>query len=59
MVISLMLLIIHFFALNNNGAILKYVSGGSIGEKYNNIQTRIFKDITPINRSQLIVLLKD
>ena len=54
-----MLLIIHFFALNNNEAILKYVSGGSIGEKYNNIQTRLFKDITPINRSQLIVLLKD
>lgn len=43
----------------NNTDILKYISGGGIGTKYNNIQNKIFKETTPISKLQLIALLRD
>lgn len=37
----------------DNGTILKYVSGGEIGYKQNNIQTKIFNEINGLSKSEL------
>lgn len=43
----------------DNKELLNYIAGREIGEKYNNIQKRLFKEIDSYNESQLIQLLKD
>lgn len=42
----------------SNEEIMKYVSGGQIGEKYNNIQSRLFIEENGMIESQFIAALK-
>lgn len=48
----------HYWILDNN-MLRNYISGSEIGSKFNNIQKKIFKDIEPINKEQLIINLKN
>lgn len=45
--------------LVNNQTLRNYLNGGSVGQKYNGIQLRIFNDIAPLNLSQLVVQLSN
>lgn len=42
----------------NNETMLKYLSGGAIGEKFNNIQKRIFKTEQGLTESEFVDELK-
>lgn len=42
-----------------NSELIKYLSGGTIGEKHNNIQARIFKEQFPITEIFFIEFLKN
>lgn len=37
----------------NNELLRKYISGGAIGEKHNNIQSKFFKEVEPIDKISL------
>ena len=43
----------------DNNIIRNYISGGEIGEKYNNIQAKFFREVPAVNKSQLISLLSN
>ncbi len=43
----------------DNKEIMQYISNGSIGEKYNNIQTRLFREKEPYVETQLIDTIKN
>jgi hypothetical protein len=47
-----------YWLLKNN-EILNYLTGGEISEKYNNIQTRVFKNEACIDKVQLVDLLNN
>jgi hypothetical protein len=42
----------------DNKELLEYIAGKEIGEKYNNIQTRLFNAIAPSSEKELIIKLK-
>ncbi len=44
--------------LVNNQTLRNYLNGGEVGEKYNGIQMRLFREIEPSNREVLIETLK-
>ena len=44
--------------LVNNTTLRNYLNGDKVGEKYNGIKLRIFKDLEPISKEALIKLLK-
>lgn len=43
----------------DNETLRNYISGSEIGQKFNNIQKKIFKDIEPKSKEQLIIDLKN
>lgn len=45
--------------LVNNATLRNYLNGDKVGEKYNGIKLRIFKDLEPVSKETLINLLKE
>lgn len=43
----------------DNKELVKYIAGKEIGEKYNNIQKRLFNEVESCNEKQLVQLLKE
>ncbi len=43
----------------NNKELRTYIAGKELGEKYNNIQTRLFREKDPYNEKQFIQVLKE
>lgn len=43
----------------DNKALMNYISGSVIGEKFNNIQTRLFRELEPLSEKRFIKALKD
>lgn len=39
--------------------IRRYLAGGGVGEKHNNVQTRIFEEIPFLKEGELIIQLRD
>jgi len=50
---------IEGYYLLKNSQLSGYVSGGKIGTKYNNIQPKLFRHESTLNRTELIQSLKD
>jgi len=44
--------------LVRNSTLLKYIAGGQLGEKHNNIQTRLFSEQRGLSEKQFIVRLR-
>jgi hypothetical protein len=47
------------FWMLDNKELVRYIAGKEIGEKYNNIQKKLFTEVESCNEKQLIQLLKD
>ena len=43
----------------NNKEIMEYIAKGTIGEKYNNIQTKLFREKEPYSEIEIIQALKE
>lgn len=43
----------------DNDTIRQYLNGDKVGEKYNGIKIKIFKELNPISKKELILRLQD
>ena len=45
------------YFLFDNAGLYKYIQGGTVGEKFNGIKKKLFKEVVGINREQLVTEL--
>ena len=46
------------YLLMKNSQLIKYVAGGVVGKKYNNIQMKLFKNEKPLSEKEFVLALK-